>query len=99
MSLMLSAFDRFTSNNDVRNFNAVKSKCVIINPKRIRHCTLHHYVYNSNMRFQINGNDKEFVEHYKHLGHIINSTFNDNEDIADKRAAFIGQANNILLFS
>ena len=50
------------------------------------------------MRFQINGNDIEFVEHYKHLGHIINSAFDDNEDIADKRAAFIGQANNILCY-
>ena len=94
---MLSICDKFALNNDVR-FNAMKSQCVIINPKRIRHCNLHQYVHNSNMRFQINGNNIEFVEHYKHLGHIINSAFDDSDDIADKRAAFIGQANNILCY-
>ena len=97
MRLMLSICDQFALNNDVR-FNAMKSKCMIINPKRIRHCNLHQYVHNSNMRFQINGNNIEFVEHYKHLGHIINSAFDDSDDIADKRAAFIGQANNILCY-
>ena len=57
-------------------------------------------VHNSNMRFQINGNNRpiEFVEHYKHLGHIINSAFDDSDDIADKRAAFIGQASNFLCY-
>lgn len=97
MRIMLSICDRFALNNDVR-FNAMKSKCVIINPKRFRHCSLHHYGHNYNMRFQINGNDIEFVESYKHLGHIINSTFDDNDDIADKRAVFIGQANNVLCY-
>ena len=38
------------------------------------------------------------MKHYKHLGHIINSAFDDSDDIADKRAAFIGQANNILCY-
>jgi hypothetical protein len=38
------------------------------------------------------------VEHYKHLGHIINSTFDDTDDIHDKRAVFIGQANDVLCY-
>jgi hypothetical protein len=45
--------------------------------------------HNSKMRFQINGNDIEFVEYYKRLGHIINSAFDDHDEgIADERADF-----------
>ena len=48
------------------------------------------------MGFNINGTEIEIVEHYRHLGHIINSAFNDNNGIIDKCAVFIGQANNVL---
>jgi hypothetical protein len=41
------------------------------------------------------GNDIDFVESFKHLGHVINSDFDDAGDNEDKRAVFIGQANNV----
>ena len=47
------------------------------------------------MRFHTNGNNIEVVERYKHLGHIINFSFDDGDDITDKRAVFVRQANNI----
>ena len=46
----------------------------------------------------INGRKIDLVKSYKHLGHVINSTFNDREDIADKRGAFVGQGNNVICY-
>jgi hypothetical protein len=39
---MLSICDRFAADNDIY-FNISKSDCVIIDPKRARHCILHQY--------------------------------------------------------
>jgi hypothetical protein len=71
-------------------FNAMKSKCVITNSKSLRHCTSHKYGQVNSLGIEINGNKIEVVEHYKHLGHIVNSTLDDKDDIHDKRAVFIG---------
>jgi hypothetical protein len=64
MREMLSIFDRFSVNNDVC-FNAMKSKCIIINSKSSRHCTLHKHGQVNSLGFEINGNKIEAVEHYE----------------------------------
>jgi hypothetical protein len=38
------------------------------------------------------------VDSYRHLGHVINSEFDDSDDIVEKRAIFIKQANNVLCY-
>jgi hypothetical protein len=97
MREMLSICDRFATNYDVC-FNATKSKCIIVNSKRSRHGTLHRYEQANELGFEINSNKIEIVEQYKHLGHIINSDLDDADDINDKRAVFIGQANNVICY-
>ena len=51
-------------------------------------------VYN----FSINGSIMENVKSYRHLGHVINSTFDDTDDIEDKRNSFTGQVNSVLCY-
>jgi len=46
----------------------------------------------------IGGKVVEFVESFSHLGHIINSKFDDSDDILHRRNSFNGQANNILCY-
>lgn len=94
---MLSICDRFAGDYDVR-FNATKSKCVIFHSKRMRHGTLHKYERVHKLEFKINSQEIEILDQYKHLGHIINSELDDADDINDKRAAFIGQANNVICY-
>jgi hypothetical protein len=54
----------------------------------------------SNLRctFLIGGKPVENVSSYPHLGHIINSKFDDNDDVLQRRRHFIGQANNVLCY-
>jgi hypothetical protein len=70
---------------------------VIIDPKRARRCTLHQYGNARSLQFKIN-DDSEFVDSYKHFGHVINSVFDDDDNIEDKRAVFIGQENYALCY-
>lgn len=58
---------------------------------------LHRYDV-SRLNFTINDNNIEFVDTYKHLGHVVSSEQTDDTDISEKRAVFIGQANNILCY-
>jgi hypothetical protein len=51
-----------------------------------------------NLSFSINARKIDLVESYKHLGHVINSAFDDREDIVDKRGAFAGQGNNVICY-
>ena len=48
------------------------------------------------LTFNINAWKIDFVESYKHLGHVINSASDDREDIAVKRGAFVEQGNNVI---
>jgi hypothetical protein len=50
------------------------------------------------LAFSINAGRIDFVENYKHLGHVINSAFDDREDIADKRGVFVEQGNNVICY-
>ena len=97
MRLMLVICDEFASEFDIK-FNASKSKCVVIKAKSVyRSCYLHDYNCDQ-LTFVINDNDIEFVDNYRHLGHVINSKFDDCDDIYDKRASFIGQVNSLLCY-
>ena len=46
----------------------------------------------------INGKVIKNVNHYSHLGQIINSDFTVDEDIIHRRNSFVGQVNNLLCF-
>jgi hypothetical protein len=48
--------------------------------------------------FNIGNNPIEFVQLYSHLGHIINTTLSDDDDILSRRCSFIGQVDNILYY-
>ena len=96
MRSLLSICDEFACKNDIV-FSASKSKCVIVRPTRARY----NYLYNfghDNIRFNISGQPIELVDSYKHLGHLINSQLDDNDDILEKRSVFIGQCNNIICY-
>jgi hypothetical protein len=73
-------------------FNAAKSKCIVIPPIRARHRVAYSFGSDCDLAFSINARKIDFVESYKHLGHVINSAFDDREDIADKRGAFVAWA-------
>jgi hypothetical protein len=78
-------------------FNASKSKCIYLYPKSRSNLLLHRYNV-CDLHFTINGKAIEFVDSYKHLGHVISSDTTDDIDISEKRAVFIGQANNIICY-
>ena len=57
------------------------------------------YNFNHNcLEFSIGGQPIDIVHSYKHLGHLINSQLDDNDDILEKRSIFIGQCNNIICY-
>jgi hypothetical protein len=94
---LLLICDKFAVANNMC-FNAAKSKCIIIPPIRARHRVVYRLGSDCNLSFSINARKIDFVESYKHLGHVINSAFDDREDIADKRGAFVGQGNNVICY-
>ena len=96
MKRMLAICDGFAVEHDVM-FNASKSKCIYFHPKCRSSLLLHKYDI-SKLNFVINGYNIEFVDTYKHLGHVISSAQNDDDDINEKRSVFIGQANNVLCY-
>ena len=96
MCRMLDICDEFAVEHDVL-FNASKSKCIYFYPKCRSYSLLHRYDV-SQLNFTITGYNIEFVDSYKHLGHIISSTQTDDVDIHEKRSVFIGQANNVLCY-
>ena len=46
----------------------------------------------------IGGNQIEFVNHWPHLGHLINDSLDDNNDIAVRRNILCGQINNVICY-
>jgi len=48
--------------------------------------------------FTIGGRKIDNVEKWSHLGHIINTNFNDNDDIESRKNSFIGQVNKVLVY-
>ena len=96
MSKMLTICDDFAVEHDVL-FNASKSKCIYFYPMCRANSLLHKYDI-SQLKFTISGYSIDFVDNYKHLGHIISNRRSDDVDITDKRSVFIGQANNVLCY-
>jgi hypothetical protein len=82
--------DEFAAANNMCS-NAAKSKCIIIPLIRPRHRVVYRLGADCDLAFSINAGKIDFAESYKHLGHVINSAFDDREDIADKRGAFVEQ--------
>jgi len=52
----------------------------------------------SESAFKIGGMRMKIVSRYCHLGHIISSSLNDEQDISHRRNAFIGQVYSVLCF-
>lgn len=96
MNNMLSICDEFSIEYNVL-FNPLKSKCMYFYPKSRSTLLLHRYNV-CDLQFSINGKAIEFVDSYKHLGHVICSDMTDDIDISEKRGVFIGQANNIICY-
>ena len=93
MRKLLSICDSFALEFDIL-FNAAKSKFLVILANKWRSlCTSM-----NECNFNIGGNPIENVTSYPHLGHVINSSFNDNDDIKHRRQQFIGQSNNVFCF-
>jgi len=71
------------------SFNALKSKCLVALPnntsKKVNDCI-----------FYIDG--RMIDRSFSHLGHLITSDSDDDEDISIRKHSFIGQVNNTLCF-
>jgi hypothetical protein len=91
MRRMLSLCDQLASEYRT-NFIPQKSKCVVLLPKGRKFLA----PYLKDHQFSIGGQPMEFVDSYRHLDHIINSQFTDDDDINKRKADFIGQVNNLL---
>jgi hypothetical protein len=46
----------------------------------------------NNLAFRVNSSNIEFVDSYRHLGHVIKTRFDNFDDNLDKRATFIGKS-------
>ena len=92
MRLMLHNCDAYADEFSIA-FNASKSKCLFCTRPTRRHskCNL-----GAQATFQIGGQPIEFVDQWPHLGHIISSNLNDEQDIIQRRNAMAGQINNVL---
>jgi len=77
-------------------FNGSKSKCLISEPRKFSQLvrTLHRDMH----QFVIGGKDIEFVDTFVHLGHVIRSDMDDNDDIENQRCKFIGQTISVLCY-
>ena len=93
MRRLLSLCDSFAAKFDIK-FNANKSKFLVIIPKCLRSV----YKNVESCLFSIGGQQLECVDSYCHLGHIISSSFDDSDDILNRRNHFIGQANSLFCF-
>ena len=92
MRRMLEVCDRYANEFNVV-FNAGKSKCLIVRPRR--HSNLKHVFVPS---FYVGGKTIEFVSSWPHLGHIITDSLCDSADINSRRNHLVGQINNVLCY-
>jgi hypothetical protein len=93
MRKLLTLCDEYAADYDIM-FNPDKSKFLVIaSRKRLRF-----YKDMCACRFFIGGKPVENVSQYSHLGHTINSSFSDSDDITNRRNCFVGQVNNVMCF-
>ena len=90
---MLAICDAYASSYCM-NFNAEKSKCVVVLPS----CRRSLASLSSECAFNMGGMHIETVSSYCHFGHIISSSLGDKQDILSRRYAFIGQVNGVLCY-
>ena len=76
LRIMLAICDNY-ANDYCISFNANKSKCLVILPRK--RCFLREYV--KNCTFYVGNNPIEYVDSFAHLGHIITDQMSDNADI------------------
>jgi len=90
---MLAVCDEFAVKLDVR-FNASKSKCMFIRPRKSYKSHKHTRLVMPDL--SIGGNNVEFVEKWPHLGHMISLNLSDDDDVSLRRQSLIGQINDVL---
>jgi len=88
----LQTCDEYANEHSIVS-NGRKSKCLISEPRKLSQFvrTLHRDM----RQFVICGKEIEFVYSFVHLGHVIRSDMDDNDDIENQRCNFIGQTNNV----
>jgi len=93
LCIMLAISDKY-ANDYCISFNASKSKCLVVLPRKCRFLG----DYTKDCTFYVGNNS---IEHpFEHLGHVITNQLTDNADILKRRSDFIGKSNNVLcLFS
>jgi hypothetical protein len=95
MRTLLRVCDEFAEEYFV-TFNAKKTKCIYY-PRM--HCTgTHDDNVNLKPLFFVNGNSIEYVQKWPHLGHILNSELDDNDDIENRRIQTVKQINDVLCY-
>jgi hypothetical protein len=75
-------------------FNVLKTKCLVVLPHS-RHALFDRF---EDYPFFLNNQAIEFVKSFVHLGHIITSSSDDEEDIRKRRNDFVGQVNNMISY-
>jgi len=93
MRKMLAICDAYAVEFDIL-FNAAKSKFLVIVSNKRR------FLFSDMCKCNFKIGDKiiENVDKYSHLGHLITTRFDDDDDILFRRNCFIGQANNVLCY-
>lgn len=95
MRLLLKVCDNYATEYHI-SFNAEKSNCLVFRPKNCRHLSAP--LYDNDNLFCIGNNPIKLANSYLHLGHSITTDLSDDDDIANSRFNFIGQANSVICF-
>ena len=88
MRQMLQICDEYANEHSIV-FNGSKSKCLIFEPRKLSQFV--HTLHRDMRQFVIGGKDIKFVDTFVHLGHVIRSDMDDNDDN-------IEQTNNVLCY-
>ena len=79
LQALLNICSDFANLNDIV-YNSTKTVCMTFRPRSFRGLRV--------MKFQLNGNELDFVKEVKYLGHIIHETLNDEGDIRNQWKKF-----------
>jgi hypothetical protein len=90
---MLAICDAYAQDYCI-TFNVLKTKCLVVLPHS-RRALFDRY---EDYPFFLNNQVIEFVKSFVHLGHIITSSSDDEEDISKRRNDFVGQVNNMISY-
>ena len=90
---MLAICDAYAQDYCI-TFNVLKTKCLVVLPHSRRALFDRFEDY----PFFLNNQAIEFVKSFVHLGHIITSSSDDEEDIRKRRNDFVGQVNSMISY-